>query len=204
MLKILVIRHGYSEGNQKNVFCGKTEVDLTPLGLEQGRLVSKFVYDNYKIDGIYTSALSRTKRTVEYLSELTGIESVGFSEFNEKSLGRWEGKGIKEIQDLYKEEYEWSIKDPINFKPLEGESYPELIERVFRGLKKIEEKHQGKDATVVLATHGGVVRALEIIANGEEGSKIKLQQNATVTEMTFEEDKLKVLVRGISDFLGDK
>ena len=205
-MKILVIRHGYSVGNQMNVFCGKTEVPLTELGVEQGKLVSEYVYKNYKIDGIYASALERAKKTVERLSELTGIKTIAYEEFNEKSFGRWEGKGFKEIKEKYPEEYEWFVADPMRFKPVDGEDYSDLIKRVKRGLDKIYAKHKENNQTVALATHGGVIRALEIMAcnMGMKAFDIKLQQNGTISIMEYDGENLKILERGISSYLGDK
>lgn len=205
-MKILVIRHGYSKGNEMNVFCGKTEVPLTELGIEQGKLVSEYVYNNYKIDAIYTSGLERTKKTIERLAELSGLEIISLEEFNEKSLGRWEGKGFKEIKELYPEEYDWQFSDPMTFKPVGGEDYFELVERVKRGLDKAFDKNGQGDQTIVLTAHGGTIRALELIACNmdRQAFGVKLQQNATVTIMEYDGEKLKIIERGISSFLGEK
>ena len=65
MHKLVLIRHGESTWNLENRFTGWTDVDLTPLGLEQakesGRLLKA---EGYDFDVCYTSVLKRATRTL--------------------------------------------------------------------------------------------------------------------------------------------
>lgn len=65
MHKLVLIRHGESTWNLENRFTGWTDVDLTPLGLEQavqaGRLLRA---EGYDFDLCYTSVLKRATRTL--------------------------------------------------------------------------------------------------------------------------------------------
>src|SRR5437870_10441061 len=65
MHKLVLIRHGESTWNLENRFTGWTDVDLTPLGLEQavsaGRLLKA---EGYDFDLCYTSVLKRATRTL--------------------------------------------------------------------------------------------------------------------------------------------
>ena len=65
MYKLVLIRHGESTWNLENRFTGWTDVDLTPLGIEQacaaGRLLKA---EGYDFDVAYTSVLTRAIRTL--------------------------------------------------------------------------------------------------------------------------------------------
>ena len=64
MYTLVVIRHGESEWNQKNLFCGWTDVELTEKGYsearEAGRLLAK---EGFTFDKCYTSVLKRAIHT---------------------------------------------------------------------------------------------------------------------------------------------
>jgi 2,3-bisphosphoglycerate-dependent phosphoglycerate mutase len=65
MHKLVLIRHGESTWNLENRFTGWTDVDLTPLGLEQavqaGRLLKA---EGYDFDLCFCSVLKRATRTL--------------------------------------------------------------------------------------------------------------------------------------------
>ncbi len=64
MYTLVIIRHGQSQWNKKNLFCGWTDVDLTEKGFEDalaaGRLLKK---EGYTFDICYTSVLKRAIHT---------------------------------------------------------------------------------------------------------------------------------------------
>ena len=59
MVKILLIRHGESEGNHYNKFIGHTDVNLQEKGIVQAKKTAQYVADNYEINKIYSSDLKR-------------------------------------------------------------------------------------------------------------------------------------------------
>jgi 2,3-bisphosphoglycerate-dependent phosphoglycerate mutase len=63
-MKLVLLRHGQSEWNKENRFTGWTDVDLTPIGMEQakaaGQLLKAYHFD---FDVAYTSFLKRAIRT---------------------------------------------------------------------------------------------------------------------------------------------
>ncbi len=65
MIKLVLLRHGFSTWNQENRFTGWTDVDLTEQGLgearESGRLLKE---GGYVFDQAYTSVLKRAIRTL--------------------------------------------------------------------------------------------------------------------------------------------
>ncbi|MBQ3237039.1 MAG: histidine phosphatase family protein, partial [Oscillospiraceae bacterium] len=75
-MKLLIIRHGQSEADLLNVYEGRADFELTELGHEQAKQMSKFVNNNYKIYKIYSSPLKRAVQTANHLSEETGAEII--------------------------------------------------------------------------------------------------------------------------------
>ena len=76
--KIFVLRHGQSELNHENIFCGWIDAHLTEKGKDQARNTAKLIKDycdtnNVKLPEIgYTSRLIRTQETMEVILQSLG------------------------------------------------------------------------------------------------------------------------------------
>ncbi len=95
MYKLVLIRHGESTWNLENRFTGWTDVDLTPLGIEQacaaGRLLKA---EGYDFDIAYTSVLTRAIRTLHLaLDEMDRLwlPTVKHWRLNERHYGALQG-----------------------------------------------------------------------------------------------------------------
>ena len=65
MYKLVLIRHGESTWNLENRFTGWTDVDLTPLGVEQAKQAGRLLKaEGYEFDVAYTSVLKRAVWTL--------------------------------------------------------------------------------------------------------------------------------------------
>ena len=105
MYKLVLIRHGESTWNLENRFTGWTDVDLTPLGLEQakdsGRLLKA---EGYDFDVCYTSVLKRATRTLWHvLDEMdrTWLPVVNTWRLNERHYGALQGQNRTETAKKY-------------------------------------------------------------------------------------------------------
>ena len=76
MTDLVILRHGYSEGNKEKRFSGQMNVPLDNVGKNQAESVAKFIADNFKVDAIYSSDLSRAYDTVKPLADKLGLEIV--------------------------------------------------------------------------------------------------------------------------------
>jgi len=108
MHKLVLIRHGESTWNLENRFTGWTDVDLTPLGLEQavsaGRLLKA---EGYDFDLCYTSVLKRATRTLWHvLDEMdrTWLPVVNSWRLNERHYGALQGLNKAETAKKYGDE----------------------------------------------------------------------------------------------------
>ena len=108
MHKLVLIRHGESTWNLENRFTGWTDVDLTPLGLEQavqaGRLLKA---EGYDFDLCYTSVLKRATRTLWHvLDEMdrTWLPVVHSWRLNERHYGALQGLNKADMAKKYGDE----------------------------------------------------------------------------------------------------
>ncbi len=108
MYKLVLIRHGQSTWNLENRFTGWTDVDLTPLGVEQaqeaGRLLKS---EGYEFDVAYTSVLTRATRTLWHVLDgmnRTWLPVVHSWRLNERHYGALQGLNKTETARKYGDE----------------------------------------------------------------------------------------------------
>jgi 2,3-bisphosphoglycerate-dependent phosphoglycerate mutase len=108
MHKLVLIRHGESTWNLENRFTGWTDVDLTPLGIEQAKQAGRLLRaEGYDFDVAYTSVLKRATRTLWHtLDELdrTWLPVVHSWRLNERHYGALQGLNKAETAKKYGDE----------------------------------------------------------------------------------------------------
>ena len=202
MTKLILIRHGYSEANEKHCFAGHSDADLTEQGLRQAEKTAEFIAENYKVDAIYSSDLKRAYKTAEKSAEKFGLEIIKTPALREIYAGDWEMKSYDELEKLYPSEYSTWRNDIGNAHPNGGESVAQLGERVCAVLEKIVRENPGK--TIVAATHATPIRVSECIRAGSPLSEMKeipWVANASVTVINFENGYFEYELKGEDSFL---
>jgi len=205
MVKFIIVRHGYSESNKENRFSGQADVALDEIGCSQARSVAKYVLENFHIDSIYSSDLSRAYDTAKPVSEELGLPIIVDKGLRELDVGEWEGMLITEVAEKYPDSFK-AYKTNIGLaRPDGGESYPELAKRASETLAKIANENEGK--TVLIATHGGVIRTLRCVWLGipkEEYQNVPHVPNASITVAEFSNGKGVFREIGLDDYLEEK
>ncbi len=168
------IRHGITEGNQKNWYYGRLDIPLAQQGIETlKRLKEEGIYPDATGADCYTTGLLRTEQTFKIIFGDIPHETIPL--LKEMNFGAWEGMSFEEIKDsgIYREAFdEWcntGLDDSLFFKYPEGESVMEFYERIKKGLNELRGKHRlrelahrhdGKDAVSIMVCHGGVTSAI--------------------------------------------
>ncbi|MCX6798248.1 MAG: 2,3-bisphosphoglycerate-dependent phosphoglycerate mutase [Candidatus Falkowbacteria bacterium] len=100
MIKIVLIRHGQTTFNKKNLFCGWTDADLTPRGrkeaLKAGQTLKR---KGFKFDLAFDSFLKRSSKTLALiLKEMPGLRPKIIKDWrlNERHYGDLQGKSKPE------------------------------------------------------------------------------------------------------------
>jgi 2,3-bisphosphoglycerate-dependent phosphoglycerate mutase len=108
MYKLVLIRHGESTWNLDNRFTGWTDVDLTPLGIEQAKASGRLLREGgWEFDLCYTSVLKRATRTLWHcLDEMdrTWLPVAHSWRLNERHYGALQGLNKAETARQFGEE----------------------------------------------------------------------------------------------------
>lgn len=187
MTKIILIRHGESVANSKDIFAGHLDVDLHPNGEAQAKLTAEFIKENFKVDKIYASDLKRAYFTGKALADVLNMEVEKDEAFREIAAGKWDGMVFKDIIHTYREDFSCWLNDIGNAKCTDGESVSHLGKRIMEALTRVAKENEGK--TVAVATHATPIRvSYSIIKNGGiEGMKnVPWPSNASVTVYEYD------------------
>ena len=154
MLKIYITRHGQNEDNANGILNGHRDKPLTAKGIEQAQEVAHKIRENHlHFDTIYTSPLVRASKTAEIIADtIDGPKPIVEPDLIERDFGIMTGIENTRIEEMCGPDI---LKTEIitNFLSPEGaETFPDLLKRGRKPLKKIEGKH--KDGSVLLVTHG--------------------------------------------------
>lgn len=152
-MKIYLVRHGETEENLKKTYYGDIDCRLTEVGREQGKKLQKYLSD-VSFNKVFCSEKLRAKET---LKEIYKGDYVIDRRLNERSFGIFEGKTYKELQNNFKDEYALWNKDWINYSIEAGESFHDFYKRVSSFMEDLSLERLD---TVLISTHGGVIRAI--------------------------------------------
>ena len=167
---IYFIRHGETDYNKLRIFQGHLDIPLNEVGIKQAENardeLAGFVFDE-----IYSSPLSRAKKTAEIINEKQGAEIIYDDRLKEIYGGEMQGKCVNDLS-------EDSIRDfHENPEKYNAESTIALCARVEKFFKEIEDS----DKNILIVAHGGVYRAVYRYLNGIKEYHFEMEgiKNAT-------------------------
>ena len=161
MAKLILVRHGESEWNEKGLWTGLTDIGLT----EKGRSEAKIVGEKLKgisVDFAFTSKLSRAKQTLDEIKGVLGSDmpTVENQALNERDYGIYTGKNKWEIKKEVGDEEFLKIRRGWDHQIPQGESLKQVYDRVVPYYKReiLPKLLNGKN--VLIVAHGNSLRAL--------------------------------------------
>jgi 2,3-bisphosphoglycerate-dependent phosphoglycerate mutase len=161
---LVLVRHGQSEWNAKNLFTGWKNPDLTPEGVDEARRAGR---ELRKLDLLFsigfTSALLRAQHTLELIFEELGqsnVPTVRDRALNERHYGDLSGLNKDEAREKWGEEQVRLWRRSYDVPPPGGESLKDTVARVvpFYVQRILPPVMRGERALVV--AHGNSLRAL--------------------------------------------
>jgi broad specificity phosphatase PhoE len=156
--RVLIVRHGQSVWNAIGRWQGHADIPLSDLGRRQAATGSAQLP---VVDAIWSSDLARTAETAEIMASSLDLPVRFDTHFRERAAGEWEGLTRDEI------EAGWPGFLDRHLRPPGFEHDEQLLDRVLAGLAELHRAHPGQ--TVLLVSHGGVLRALERHAGAADG-----------------------------------
>jgi len=156
--RVLLVRHGQSTWNADARWQGQADPPLSALGEQQALDAAQHVDG---IDALWSSDLERARRTAELIGNHLGLGVRVDARLRERHAGEWQGRTRDEIEEEWPG-YLASGRRPQGFEP-DGA----LLDRVVAALTELRREHPGDSVLVV--THGGIVRTLERHLDDEVG-----------------------------------
>ncbi len=189
---LVLVRHGESEWNRRNLFTGWCNPDLTEKGLIEALVAARMLRAKGLVfDVAYTSQLKRAQRTLDViLSELDQKEiPIHFDEaLNERHYGDLCGLNKDEARERWGEEQVAIWRRSYDIPPPGGESLKDTEDRVmpYYNAHIWPDLSEGKD--VLLVAHGNSLRALIMNLEQLTGEEILSRELATGAPIVYELD----------------
>ncbi|HET9413302.1 MAG TPA: 2,3-bisphosphoglycerate-dependent phosphoglycerate mutase [Pseudolabrys sp.] len=164
---LVLVRHGQSDWNLKNLFTGWRDVDLTEKGVAEAREAGrKLKAQGIKFDVAFTSALKRAQRTLDLmLTELdqTTIPIFKDQALNERDYGDLVGLNKDDARKKWGEEQVHIWRRSYDVAPPGGESLKDTLARTLPYYVTDILPRVLRGERVLVAAHGNSLRALVMV-----------------------------------------
>ena len=222
---LVLIRHGQSEWNKKNLFTGWVDIGLSEKGKSEALMAGRELKKRQLIfDCAFSSALKRAIWTMEIVLEqmnLKSIPTVKAWQLNERHYGALQGQNRQDIIDRYGKEqvHKWRrdfetappLKQNQTFEKNElyktlkqvpnGESLKDTQKRVLPFWRKEILPHIQNEKSVLIVAHGNSLRSLIKHLENIPNDKISSVEIKTGKPIVYQMDKsVNILLKEILDF----
>jgi broad specificity phosphatase PhoE len=156
--RLLLVRHGESTWNAESIWQGQADPPLSVLGEQQALDAAAHLAG---IDAVWASDLERARRTAEIVAARLGLRVRVERRLRERDAGEWQGRTREGIEEGWPG-YLASGRRPPGFERDDA-----LLARVLEALAAI--RGAGEGQSVLVVTHGGIVRTLERRLGADDG-----------------------------------
>jgi 2,3-bisphosphoglycerate-dependent phosphoglycerate mutase len=164
---LVLVRHGQSDWNLKNLFTGWKDPDLTEKGVEEARAAGRRLKAlGLGFDIAFTSALTRAQHTCRLLLEelgQPGLETIRDAALNERDYGDLSGLNKDDARARWGEEQVHVWRRSYDVSPPGGESLKDTVARTLPYYCQEILPRVLRGERVVVAAHGNSLRALVMV-----------------------------------------
>ena len=161
---LILVRHGQSEWNQKNIFTGWENPGLTQKGREEAKLAGILINNlKIKFNYLFTSALVRAQVTGSIILDNVNQENVKIIKnkaLNERFYGDLQGLNKDECRKKWGEDQVQIWRRSYDIGPPGGESLKETGERVMPFFLNEIFPLILKGENIIVSAHGNSLRSL--------------------------------------------
>ena len=179
---LVLVRHGQSEWNLKNLFTGWRDVDLSEQGIAEARAAGrKLKAQGLSCDIAYTSALKRAQRTLDLMLEEMGqsIPIIRNQALNERDYGDLVGMNKDDARKKWGEEQVHIWRRSYDVPPPGGESLKDTLARALPYYVQEILPCVLRGQRVLVAAHGNSLRALIMVLEKLTPEQILKRELAT-------------------------
>ena len=217
MIKLVLVRHGESEWNKKNLFTGWMDVDLSEKGHEEAAAAGQLLKaEGYDFDLCYTSYLKRAIHTLNHMldeMDRAWLPVVKSWKLNERHYGDLQGKNKSEAAEKFGEDQvkiwrrSFDVKPPVladddersakkqpmyrdvdeSFLP-QNESLETTIARAIPYYLEEIKPQMKAGKRIVIAAHGNSLRALVMYLDKMSKEEVLGLNIPTATPLVYEFD----------------
>lgn len=189
---LVLVRHGQSEWNERNLFTGWRNPGLTDKGVIEARWAGRVLKDRkMKFDLAFTSKLKRAQRTLDIiLAEIDqeDIEIRQHADLNERDYGELSGLNKNEAMDKFGGDLVMTWRRSFDIAPPGGESLKDTARRVIPYYTDHIWPEVKKGHTVIVAAHGNSLRALIMHLEKISPEDILTREVATAAPIIYDLD----------------
>jgi 2,3-bisphosphoglycerate-dependent phosphoglycerate mutase len=186
---LVLVRHGESEWNKKNLFTGWRDIDLTENGIAEARAAGrKLRAQGIRFDIAFTSALKRAQRTLDFmLAELsqTDIPVIRHQALNERDYGDLVGLNKDDARARWGADQVHVWRRSYDVAPPGGESLKDTAARVLPFYIQEMLPHVLRGERVLVPAHGNSLRALVMVLEKLAPEEIVKRELATGVPLVY-------------------
>lgn len=164
MANLVLIRHGQSDWNVRNLFTGWENPDLTPLGCEQAIQAGQWLKDkNLSFDVAFSSVLVRAEKTLDLLLKTLGQENLpryAHPALNERDYGELTGLDKAKACETFGKDQIALWRRSYDIPPPGGESLKDTLARVLPYYVAHIQPLVLSGKNVLVVAHGNSLRSL--------------------------------------------
>ena len=180
---LILVRHGQSEWNLKNLFTGWKNPDLTPQGIEEAKATGQKLRSANLVPTVFfTSALRRAQHTLDLILDELGITEVTITRskaLNERDYGDLAGLNKDDARAKWGEEQVLVWRRSYDVPPPGGESLKDTAARTLPYYEDVILPFVKEGETVLVAAHGNSLRSMVMAIEGLTPDEILKREIAT-------------------------
>ena len=190
--RLILVRHGQSEWNLKNLFTGWRDPLLTEQGIAEARRAGRDLKARgYELSLCFTSALKRAHQTLDLILEEMGVVNITIirnQALNERDYGDLSGLNKDDARKKWGEEQVHLWRRSYDVPPPGGESLKMTAERVLPYYESEIAPRLREGGTFLVAAHGNSLRSLVMKLDGLTEKQVVELELATGQELVYEFD----------------
>ena len=180
---LVLVRHGQSEWNLKNLFTGWRDVDLTDEGVAEAlRAGQSLKAQGLRFDVAFTSVLKRAQRTLDIMLKELGQENIPVlrdQALNERDYGDLSGLNKDDARKRWGEDQVHVWRRSYDVQPPGGESLKDTVARALPYYCQHILPAVLRGERVLVAAHGNSLRALVMVLERLSPREIVARELAT-------------------------
>jgi broad specificity phosphatase PhoE len=156
--RLILVRHGESEGNRDRRFSISSEIELTEIGRQQAYDVAQRIKARFRPELIISSSFLRARQTSEIIAAELNLPVEVVEDIHERDLGTLRGESYDRLRDLVKLAPGFDPRQGWLWRPEGGESYEDVRLRVTAAFDRLRVRFPEHE--VVVVSHGGVMLSM--------------------------------------------